>query len=440
MSRKHSKSLKFFLWGLVLIVVGSLGWIAISGVIAFKNISAKNSGNQSSFFRFNGEIPPDQLLGEGDSRINILSLGVDEAAGLTDSIEVISIDPINKTLAMLSVPRDLYVFNAAENRKTKINEVYNSGVKSCSLKKSSCDPSVDAGGELMKKTVAETLGIPISYFTRVNFAGVKKIVDVLGGIEIYVDRPIYDPKFPNATNTGFDPFRISAGLQKMDGATALKYARSRQTTSDFDRARRQQQVIGAIREKGLTLNILANPKKITDIISAIGHNFKTDLQSNELYSVISLSLDINSSKTVSKVLDDAPDGPLRSSVNTVGQYILIPKLGEDDWTDVREIAESVLPEPYLVSEAAKIKIVDASGKSSVAEALKKKLTSLGYKVSSVEKSSSVVKGSTIVYFTDKPYTTALLKRRFGLTPTSGKSPTGTEDILFTIGSGFTFIK
>ncbi|MEK9167130.1 MAG: LCP family protein [Patescibacteria group bacterium] len=431
------KSLRFFLVGLIILIVGSVGWITISGIIAFKNISAKNADDRSSFFRHNGEISPDQLLGEGDSRINILTLGIDAAAGLTDSIEIVSIDPINKKMALLSVPRDLYVFNSAENRKTKINEVYNSGTSACQKAKKTCDPKVDSGGALMKKTIAEALGIQVSYFARVDFSGVKKIVDQMGGIQVYVDKAIYDPKYPNLTNTGYDPFSIKAGLQNLNGETALKYSRSRQTTSDFDRTRRQQQIISAIREKALQLNFLVNPKKITDLISTIGRNFKTDLQSNEIVSLTKMIAEIDSDKTTTAILDNGSNGPLVSTVNNIGQYVLVPRLGENDWTEVQEFAMTALPEPYLVKETARIKIVDATGKKDAGTDLKKKLTTLGYTVSRVETSASIQKNSTITYLNDKPYTLALLKRRFGLKPSENKATTGSEDIIFTIGSSFT---
>ncbi|MEK7170685.1 MAG: LCP family protein [Patescibacteria group bacterium] len=439
-AHKQRRSLKIFFLGIAVLVLGSLGWVATSGYLAFKNISAKNSDDRSSFFRFDGQISPDQLRSEGDSRINILSLGIDQAAGLTDSIEVISIDPINKTMGMLSIPRDLYVFNSAENRQTKINEVYNSGQSACLSPKKTCDPKVDAGGALMKKTVSDTLGVPISYFARIDFEGVKKIVDSLGGIQIYVDKAISDPKYPNRSNTGYDPFSIKAGLQKLNGETALKYARSRQTTSDFDRSRRQQQVISAIREKAFQLNFLANPKKVTDMITAVGRSFKTDLQSNEIVSLVIMVQAFDGSKTTSAVLDNGPNGPLISSVNSAGQYVLIPKLGETDWTDVQDFAQTALPEPYLVKEAAKIKIVNASGKATNGELLKKKLTSLGYTVSSLESATSGQVKSTISYSTDQPYTLALLKKRLKLTPTRTKEgPTG-FDIVITLGSSFVWKK
>ncbi len=417
-------------------IVGSVGWVTVSGVIAFKTISSKNADDRSSFFRHNGEISPDQLLVEGDSRINILSLGIDAAAGLTDSIQVVSIDPINKKIALLSLPRDLFVVNSAEHRQTKINEVYNSGVSACLSAKGTCDPKVDGGGALMKKTVADTLDVQISYFARVDFRGVVRIVDNLGGIQIYVDKAIADPKYPNSTNTGFDPFILKAGLQNMSGEIALKYARSRQTTSDFDRSRRQQQIIGAIRQKAFQLNFLANPKKMTDLMATFGRNFKTDLQSNEIVSLAKLIAEIDSDETTTAILDNGSSGPLVSSINGNGQYVLIPKLGTSNWTEVQDFAKTALPEPYLIKEAARIKIIDASGQKDVGKKLKKKLVSLGYTISLVESKTTVQKTSTITYSADKPYTLALLKRRFGLTPTASSVANSTEEIIFTIGSNF----
>ncbi len=259
----------------------------------------------------------------------------------------------------------------------------------------------------------------------------------MGGIQIYVDKAIYDPKYPNSTNTGFDPFSIKAGLQNLSGETALKYSRSRQTTSDFDRTRRQQQVISAIRQKAFQLNFLANPKKITDLISTIGRNFKTDLQSGEIVTLSKMIAEIDSADTTTAILDNGPNAPLVSTTNNLGQYVLIPKISESDWSEIQEFTMTALPEPYLVKEAARVKIIDSSGKIDLADKLKKKLNSLGYTISRVDTTSTTQKNSTITYSTDKPYTLALLKRRFGLKPQELKtSSVGSEDIIFTIGSTF----
>lgn len=436
LTKKHQRGLRTFLLILSLVILGGVSWVSVAGFLAFKNISAKNSGDQSSFFKFEGNIKPDQLVREGDSRINIALLGADATAGLTDSISIVSIDPINKRMAMLSVPRDLSVYNSAEKRKTKINEVYNSGVSKCLPKAAKCDPNVDAGGELIKQTLSDTLDITVSYFARVDFQGLTKIVDSLGGIQIYVDKAINDPLFPSKTGSGYDPFRISTGMQKMNGDVALKYARSRQTTSDFDRSRRQQQVVNAIREKALTLNFLSNPKKVTDLITAVGRNFRTDLQSSELLSLIRIVNDVDGTKTASEVLDNGPTGPLKSSVNSIGQYILVPKLGESDWSDVHSLVRLTFPEPYLVKEGATFKIVNQSGsKTKLAEA-EKYLTSYGYNIVKTEESTVLKTSTSVEYFKDFPYTSALLKKRLSITGLSKGKTDSTEDFIIYLGSSF----
>jgi len=434
-TKKHQRGLKLFLLTLTLLIVAGVSWVAITGFIAFKGISAKNSGDQSTFFKFEGNIKPEQLNKEGDSRVNIALLGADAAAGLTDSISIVSIDPINKQIAMLSVPRDLYVYNAAEKRKTKINEVYNSGLSQCRAASAKCDPEIDGGGELVKDTLSETLGITVSYFARVDFDGLKKIVDNLGGIQVYVDKAINDPFFPNKTNSGYDPFRISAGIQNMTGDIALKYARSRQTTSDFDRSRRQQQVLNAIREKALKLNFLSNPKKVTDLITTIGKNFRTDLQSGEILSLIRLLESVDGTKTVTQILDNGPTGPLKSSVNNIGQYVLIPKLGESNWSDVEKLVRETFPEPYIVKESAKIKIVNQSGKKTTLEDAEEYLLSFGYVIETTEESTNLKSKTTLETFSDTPYTTYLLKRRLLASSNKGRGDS-TVDIIIYLGSDF----
>ena len=94
------------------------------------------------------------------------------------------------------------------------------------------------------------------------------MVDALGGIDIDVPRAINDPYFPDERLVGYAPFNVKAGPQKMDGATALKYSRSRKTTSDFDRSERQQLVIDAIKKKALSVGVLSNPVKINNFINS----------------------------------------------------------------------------------------------------------------------------------------------------------------------------
>ena len=89
---------------------------------------------------------------------------------------------------------------------------------------------------------------------------------------------------------------------------------------------------------------------MTDLLSTVGKNFKTDLQSNEIVSLVKIVADIDNSDTTSAILDNSPSGPLVSSTNSLGQYVLIPKLGESDWSEVHQFAATAMSEPYLLKK------------------------------------------------------------------------------------------
>lgn len=430
-----SRKWRFFIWGLVILIVGVVGWIGVTGAWALKNITAKNTSDAPSFFRFAGDISPDELQGEGDSRINVLFVGIGgtghKGGQLADTIQIVSVDPINKTMAMLSLPRDLYVTQATGER-SKINAVYANGAAYCKLK--GCPTGVDQGGAALKDTVSRTLAIPVHYFARIDFAGFKKIVDTLGGVTINVKTPLNDPYFPDANLVGYEPLYIPAGLQKFNGNLALKYARSRESTSDFDRARRQQELIAAIREKALSLNVLGNPKKVTDLITTLGNNLKTDLKIDEMIKLVGLIKEIDSQKTTTKVLDTSADGPLKSTTDPQAGYIIIPKKGFNDYSELRDFVESVFPEPYIIREQATVALVNASGKESLTVSLEKKLKQLGYNVVSATTATNTQSQSTVTNNSDKPFTVSLLKKRFAATSISNKNTTA--DVTITIGSKY----
>ena len=433
---RRSKKLRIFFWTLAVIILGIVGWIGTTGLIAFNNISAKNDSDTPSFFKFGNDFDPN-ALNEGDTRVNVLLIGADNAAGLTDSIQVVSIDPINNTMAMLSVPRDLYITNA-DGKKSKINEVYNRAVEACVKKDSKCDRA-SAGGSGLKTVLRDILGIPIHYFARVDFEGFKDVVDTIGGITLYVPTALSDPGYPCDSNPA-NPcgYTQAAGSFKMNGTQALKYARCRNGNcgSDFGRSQRQQQVIEAIRQKALTLGVLGNPKKVTDLISALGTHFKTDLKLDEVLKVFELVQKIDQSKTVSASLDNSADGPLKSANN--GAYILLPKAGDNDWSGVREFVLTVMPEPYLIKEGAKVIIVDSSGKSYGAS-LEKKLAALGYNIIDSETSATTQTATQLWGDATKKYTVALLKKRFSATATNTKptvTSTETADIILVVGSTY----
>jgi LCP family protein required for cell wall assembly len=206
--------------------------------------------------------PPELLIQpwDGKERFTVLLLGLDKrpyergTAFRTDSIILISFDPATRSIGVLSIPRDLYV-EIPQNTVIgqgygfqRINTAYYLGER----------VREGYGPRVAMQTVQYNLGIRIHDYIVFDFQAVIAAIDALGGIEIDVPRDIIDRQYPDMYTSGYDPLYIRAGRQWMNGELALKYARSRHDSSDFDRARRQQQVIAAIRERILRYDMLPN--------------------------------------------------------------------------------------------------------------------------------------------------------------------------------------
>jgi LCP family protein required for cell wall assembly len=188
---------------------------------------------------------------DGSGRFTVLVMGLDRRPGefglafRTDTMMIVSIDPITNSLGILSIPRDLYVEVPGYTDYQRINSAMVLGeIRSPGL-----------GPQLTMQTVQYNLGIRINDYVAVDFRALIALVDAIGGITVTTDYVINDPKYPDM-NYGFDPFYLPAGTHNLDGATALKFSRTRHGNSDFDRANRQQQVLYAIRDKVLDFDLL----------------------------------------------------------------------------------------------------------------------------------------------------------------------------------------
>lgn len=240
----------------------------------------------------------DTLQMDLDRRSNFLLLGngvlgQNEGSDLTDTIIVGSYLHETNSVVLLSLPRDLYVKNDQVGGM-RINTVLSAG-------NDKLGPG--EGIKVLEKEVEEMMGIDIHYTIQVNFNALKEIVDSLGGVEIDVQSAITDLSYPKDGTNGYDPFIIKKGLQTLDGETALKYARSRKTTSDFDRARRQQQLIFAIKQKAMKREILSNPVKIKALYDSVSSNMEMNLELRELIELARLGESVNRSNINSYVLN-----------------------------------------------------------------------------------------------------------------------------------------
>ncbi len=188
---------------------------------------------------------------DGQSRFTILVVGLDRRPGetgigyRTDTMLLVSIDPATQNAGILSIPRDLYVEVPGYAQLQRVNSPMVLGERR----------RAGYGPQLAMQTVQWNLGMRVHDYLAVDFNAFIAVVDAIGGIDLEVEHAISDPLYPDMYY-GYDPFSIAAGLQHLDGATALKYARTRHGSSDFERAERQQQVLFAIRDRVLSLDML----------------------------------------------------------------------------------------------------------------------------------------------------------------------------------------
>ena len=404
--------------------------LILAGIGAFyvygKQIFTENFSASAPALR-GGDV---SLKSEGDGRINILFLGYGgsghQGSYLTDTIQILSIDAENKSMAMLSIPRDLYVEVKLPSYAGKINTLYDLGNKQ----------TKEGGANLVKQEIGKILDLPIHYYVGLDFNGFKKAVDSVGGIDINVPKALYDPNYPADDMIRYQTVDIKAVQQHMNGETALKYARSRETTSDFDRSARQQLVASAFKAKVMSTGVLASPSKVVLLMNAITSNVRTDLTINEIQQLSKIAKDIDSSKVATEVLDDSAEGPFYSDSSS-GTYYLKPKNGS--WTKTRQIVHKLFSDPYLVKEDAKVEIINASGKSSIGSDLSNVLKSYGYNIVKVTTASQTQNQSAIYDFSngEKKFTLQFLSNRIGVSVNKKTKPSGsTLDIQIIIGKDY----
>ncbi|MBS9784004.1 LCP family protein [Candidatus Gracilibacteria bacterium] len=207
---------------------------------------------------------------KGKKNILLTGIGGSGHAGsdLTDSIILASIDFDTKNVTLLSIPRDLYVAYSRYSAG-RINGLYHIG------------KSKGQGINLLAEKIHEITGQNIDHYAVVDFQGFKQIINTLGGITVDVPKTILDKRYPTY-DYRYTTFYLEKGRQTLDGETALRYARSRHSTSDIDRSARQQLILRSIKEKAMDLGLLTQPHKIADIFDSLQTHINTDLTIGEV--------------------------------------------------------------------------------------------------------------------------------------------------------------
>lgn len=279
-------------------------------------------------------FPQSQLIKESGGRTNILIMGKGgaghEAPDLTDTMIFVSVPHNDSDIDLISIPRDIWL----PDLKAKINSAYYWGNQK----------EVGGGITLAKSEVESVVGKPVHYGVVVDFSVFEKVVNIIGGINVDVERSFIDKKYPIAGKENdlcngdpeykcrYETIEFKGGTRFMDGETALKFVRSRNAEgdegTDLARSARQEKVISAIKEKILTKDILLNPSKLKALKKVFLENIETDINSAEASSLARYTFNSRASLISfvmpEEFLEVAPKSPVYDNL-----YVFIPKSG--DW-------------------------------------------------------------------------------------------------------------
>ncbi|MFA6047547.1 MAG: LCP family protein [Parcubacteria group bacterium] len=359
------------------------------GYLSFFIYKTNYVGNKITFDKKNSLLDTIKNLSSGNQpnlkgveggRINILLLGIagkgKPGQNLTDTIMVASVDPKTNQAAFISLPRDLFVKIPESGIGMKINSAYQYGINN-----SNGDEKKSA--ETVKAIVSDITGLDINYYVILNFDGFIKIIDTVDGINIMNERDIYDARYPGS-NYSYETFELKKGFHQLDGVIALKYARERHNDpdGDFGRAKRQQQIMQATKNKVFSAGTMINLFAVNEIFNALGDNIKTDVTPAEFESFYELAkkTDVNNMNTV--VIDAwNKDSLLKVShleTSNGRAFILVPRVG--NWSETQELAQNAFDlekikrrKEEIAKEDASIVIINKSGDSALEGKIKKLL-------------------------------------------------------------------
>jgi len=440
----------YILLALFVVLVVGLAYATFRGVknliagapLGAGAVATPNFAQQAATADAAGETGDQPLWSEG--RVTILVMGIDERESeigpwRTDTMILLTIDPASRTAGMLSIPRDLWVEIPDYGVYDRINTANFRG---------DADQYPGGGGPaLAMKTVQQNLGAQIDYYATINFRAFVDTIDYLGCIPVEVTETIDDPTYPAPSGNGYDPFSIEPGDYCMGGETLLKYARTRATFGgDFDRARRQQQVLYAIRQHILSTGALPNLlAQAPDIYATLQENISTNLTEGQIIELVRLAADVPDENICSAVINGEYIEQLETL--TDGSQVVIP-----DRAKIRQLILDLYNgtgpcdpatrdlEPEAMAENASIGVMNGTTREGLATETADKLTSLGLTVSAVSNADRFDYDQTqILNYGGKSATAAYLALVLNVPPSAVVTPdngSSLEDIVVILGADY----
>lgn len=331
-----------------------------------------------------------EIKGEKEGRVNVLLLAMrgsrdPNGGNLADSSMIVSLDTQNNKISYISIPRDLLVKDIQNDGYSKINAIYPQGLAKGGVKQAIAD---------VEKKYGEVAGVPIGYTVVLNYDAFTAVVDAVGGVPINLAKPFEENaqfnqkgvcdssyftiptgEFENKTKKVKDPitgavkrlrvvksyplckpapealecggnFKLPAGQQTLDSKIALCFARARDNSSDFARAKRQQMILQALKSKALSIGTLTDFNKLNSMLNGLGSNIATDLQGWEmkkLYDVY-MAIEKTNPKVIQRVLDNDPvEGLVYGKSDPNYGAVLLP-VG-DNYDKIHEVVQNTFTNP-----------------------------------------------------------------------------------------------
>lgn len=318
-------------------IIAGLLIVGAAALLLFLLYGLNNA--QEYFFSYQN---PDALSADKSAKlkdpINVLFLGVagegSRGALLTDAIFIANIIPDRQQITMVSIPRDLWIEIPHSSAVLKINVLYKWENKGKSFSQST-------SYSLIKEKVEEITGLPMDYVVVLDLEGLEKVVDDLGGIDIWLEEDIQDPNLVNPHDPS-EIFHLSSGWRHLDGALVVKFIRTRYAPEgDFSRIEHQQQIISALKDKLAQLSNIWNLSSWLKIWQSLNENIITDLDFNTAWQVLPIVKNISAGQIqYLRITNREPDQLLITSSiydesSDIDIYALIPALGFENYEGIQ---------------------------------------------------------------------------------------------------------
>ncbi|MCS6841803.1 MAG: LCP family protein [Roseiflexus sp.] len=409
-----------------------------------------------------------------DRPFTVLLIGIDRRAepdggARSDTLILVRVDPHARTASMLSIPRDSVV-PIPRLGWAKINTAYGYGYANATALYGDGAEPLAAGGALAAEAVEQFLGVTVDYIAQVDFRGFEQLIDSVGGVLIDVPAPILDAEYPTE-NYGVERIYIPAGLQVLDGRTALIYARTRHGSSDFDRSKRQQHVLRALFDQVRARGLLANASLLPHWIEVIARHVRTTLPISDLQAMTALAAlarDLEGSRILhlsinpDDVAIDREDGSdIYWNPNDIAALVARWEAGPDTTTALpltslptqvtapdAPTVDPLQPTPTLLPSVAEpgtvVQVLNGARIEGIASQVSAFLAKRGFTVADPETVTRVYEHTLIIDYTGRPETRRLLAEALGINaryvltpaPPDAPPPGYNVDIVVIIGRDY----